>query len=116
MRRHTKTDFGHFPDSDRFENIHIDITPPSQDYKYLVTIIDRATSWPEAIPTDNITAEIIANVLVKEWIARFGTPVTITSDQGRQFESHLFKELCKIFGIKHKRNVAYNPKCNSKVE
>ena len=36
--------------------------------------------------------------------------------QGRNFESNLFKEDCKILGVKKTRTTAYNPKSDGMVE
>ncbi|GFX44645.1 transposon Ty3-I Gag-Pol polyprotein [Trichonephila clavipes] len=45
--------------------------------------------WPEVIPTEDMLAETTARALLNGWISRFGTPVTITTDQGTNFESSL---------------------------
>lgn len=44
--RHTKSEFGKFPPSDRFEHVHTDIVGPleeSEEYQYLCTFTNRAT-------------------------------------------------------------------------
>lgn len=104
---------------DRFSNIHIDLVGPlpvCNEYQYLLTIIDRFTRWPEAIPLKDMSSETVTKALTTHWIARFGTPISITSDQGRQFESHLFRKLIEKFGIKHSRTTAYHPQANGIIE
>ncbi|KAJ8724127.1 hypothetical protein PYW07_008107 [Mythimna separata] len=119
IQRHTITPLGEFNTGNRFEQVHIDIIgplPPIEDFKYCITIIDRVTKWPEVIPVKDISAETVARVFVEHWVARFGCPIRITSDQGRQFESDLFRQLLKILGIERIRTTAYNPKANGMVE
>lgn len=57
-----------------------------------------------------------ASALLFFWIARFGVPLRITSDQGRQFESELFEELSWLPDIKHLRTTAYHPMFNGMVK
>uniref|UniRef100_A0AAG5DQB7 Integrase catalytic domain-containing protein n=1 Tax=Anopheles atroparvus TaxID=41427 RepID=A0AAG5DQB7_ANOAO len=63
-----------------------------------------------------MTAPVVAHALVANWIARFGIPHYITTDQGRQFESNLFAELLKILGTKHLRTTSYHPQSNGLME
>lgn len=120
VHRHTQSELGHFPDCDRFDHIQIDIVgplPTSQEgHRYLITMLDRATSWPEAIPVSDISASTVAKVLYENWIARFGCPLRLTSDQGRQFESELFKHLMSFLGVEKIRTTAYHPQGNGAVE
>ncbi|XP_063530698.1 uncharacterized protein LOC134741736 [Cydia strobilella] len=85
-------------------------------FKYCLTAIDRFTRWPEAIPIQDMTADTVAQALLHGWIARFGCPVSIVTDRGRQFESALFKKLSELAGFVHKRTTAYHPACNGIVE
>jgi len=83
--------------------------PPSSDHQYILTCIDRFIKWPEAWPVSNMSAYAVAELLVTQWIARFGVPDIITTDQGRQFESEFFNQLSTSFGIHHVRSSPYHP-------
>jgi cleavage and polyadenylation specificity factor subunit 1 len=58
----------------------------------------------------------MAHALLTGWISRFGCPQTITTDQGRQFESQLFHSLAKLCGIQLSRKTAHHPAANGLVE
>lgn len=120
VNKHTRSPIGTFADPDaRFAHIHIDFIgplPPSDGNQFCMTVIDRFTRWPEVIPTPDMTAETAARALVHGWISRFGCPVTLTSDQGRNFESDLFRELTRLIGCSKIRTTAYHPMSNGVLE
>lgn len=119
ITRHVFAPLGKFAaPSARFEHVHIDIVimPPSEGYRYCLTMIDRFSRWPEAVPLADQEAATVARALFDHWIARFGTPLRITTDQGRQFESYLFRHLNSLLGTTHIRTTAYHPAANGLVE
>jgi transposase InsO family protein len=103
----------------RFEHVHVDIVgplPQSSGSSYLFSIVDRTTSWPEAIPLSSIAAADCAAALFSGWIQRFGVPSVITSDRGAQFTSSLWTALCSLLPIYHVKTTAYHPQSNGLVE
>lgn len=102
-----------------FSHIHVDIVGPlpySYGYSYLLTVIDRTTRWPEAFPLQSITADVCALALISGWISRYGMPLEITSDRGRQFISALWTAISSTLGIAVHRTTAYHPQSNGLVE
>lgn len=119
VSRHVSTPVGSFaPPSSRFEHVHLDliVMPPSEGHRYCLTMVDRFSRWPEAVPIPDQEAPTVARAFFETWICRFGVPQRVTTDQGRQFESFLFRHLNILTGTTHIRTSAYHPAANGMVE
>lgn len=84
--------------------------------KYLLVIVDCFTKWVEAFPLKNIKAKTVSEVFLNQVISRHGVPLEVHTDQGRNFESSLFRELSQILGIKKTRTTALHPQSDGQVE
>jgi len=104
----------------RFQIVHIDIVGPLKTSryknKYILTMLDRYSRWFECTPLRTITAENVAEKFVSIWISRFGVPEIIISDQGTQFESQVFAQMCTVLGVKRSRTTPYHPQSNGMLE
>ena len=102
------------------ERVAIDVLGPLTETKggnrYVLVIGDYFTKWMEAHPMPNQEATTVADVFVREFCCRFGMPKELHSDQGRNFESHVFQETMRLFGVSKTRTCAYNPKSDGMVE
>ena len=120
IHKHTKAPLAKFePTLRRFDHLHIDLVgplPESQGHSYLLTIIDRFTRWPEAIPITNAETQTIARAFVRNWVARFGVPASMTSDRGTQFVSELWNAMCNLLGTELHPTTAYHPQANGLIE
>ena len=90
--------------------------PSSKGHSYLLTIIDRFSRWLEAIPLKDCTTSTIVDAFLYNWLARFGVPVSITTDRGSVFESHLFRCVLQAIGSTRIRTTAYHPSGNGLIE
>jgi transposase InsO family protein len=79
-------------------------------------ISDYFTKWTQAFPIPNQTAATVADTLVTNCFSLFGVPRWLHSDQGTNFESELFQELCKLLDIHKTRTLAYHPQSDGQVE
>jgi len=120
ISRHTKNIPLKIPVPDqRFQHVHLDIIGPlplCKNFRYCLTMIDRFSRWPEAIPLMEISAESIVTAFYTHWVSRYGSPVNITTDQGPQFEASLFKALTNLIGCERIRTSAYHPASNGILE
>ena len=70
----------------------------------------------ECIALPSQTAEETARAAIDQFFSRFGYPFQVFSDQGRNFESKLFREICKALHIHKARTTPYRPSSNGQVE
>jgi hypothetical protein len=103
-----------------FSRVSIDlvgpISPPSSEgHRYILTLIDFATGFPEALPLKEIDSISVAEALMVIF-SRVGIPREILSDRGRQFVSQLMGELHKLLGVKPLFTTPYHPSGNGRVE
>ena len=90
------------------------LTPRGNWYILLVT--DHFTKWVEIFAVPDQTATTCAEVILNEVVARFGCPLSLHSDQGRNYESKVFAKLCKLLEIQKTRTSPGNPRCNGQAE
>ena len=102
------------------ERVAVDILGPlpatDRANEYIMVISDYYSKYSEAYAIPNHRAQTVADVIVTEFIARFGVMQQLHSDQGREFESDLFQEICRLLDIDKTRTVPYNPKSDGLVE
>ena len=83
---------------------------------WILVLTDHFTQWSDAIAIPNATAPTVVGVLQERIFCYFGLLEVIHTDQGAQFESDLFQELCRLWGVDKSRTTPYRPKGNGIVE
>ncbi|CAM4670079.1 unnamed protein product [Lepidochelys olivacea] len=96
----------------------IDFTefPWTQEFKYLLVIVNRFSGWPEAFPCRNCTARTVALKFVKEIIPRFGLPQWIKSDNGTHFTSKIVQSISDALQSPWKLHTLWRPQARGVVE
>ena len=102
------------------ERVHLDFLGPlpktTRGNQCVLMVVDQFTKWVECIPLADQTAETTARAVVDHVFMRLGIPFEIFTDQGRNFESRLFTEMCKVLHIYKARTTPYRPSSNGQVE
>ena len=83
--------------------------------RHILTVIDYATRYAEAVALRNIDTETVAEALLDIW-SRVGVPEEILTDRGSQFMSDVMEEINRLMSIKHLSTSPYHPTCNGLVE
>lgn len=79
-----------------FSKVVVDCVGPlprtKSGFKYLLTVMDTATRFPEAIPLKKVTSRYVVDALL-QFFTRYGLPREVQSDQGSNFLSGIFQEV-----------------------
>ncbi|XP_062613758.1 uncharacterized protein LOC134275492 [Saccostrea cucullata] len=119
--RTTKVPLGDMPIIEvPFRRVAVDLVGPiqpatSKGNRYILTIVDFATRYPEAIALKGIDTERVAEALV-DVFCRVGVPKEMLTDMGSQFTSELMTEVSRLLSIRQLTTTPYHPMCNGLVE
>jgi len=81
-----------------------------------LVVSDYFTKWSEAYLLKDCEASTCMSALYAGFFSRFGLPRSLHSDQGRNCESLLFAEFCKIAGITKSQTTLFHPRSDGQVE
>ena len=98
------------------DRVATDIVGPfpvtERNNRYILVVQDQFSKWAEAYALPDFSAKTVTHRIVYEFISRFGAPLDLHSDQGRNYESHLYKEMCRLLEINKTRTSPFHPSGN----
>ena len=103
-----------------FHRVAVDLVGPivpksDKGNRYILTLVDYATRFPEAVALKTTDTEKVAEALV-DMFARVGIPNEVLSDNGPQFISDVMKEVGRLLSLRQLKSTPYHPMCNGLVE
>ena len=84
--------------------------PEVRGHDAILVVVDRLSKMAHYIPTaKEVSAQETAKLMLHHVWKYHGIPKEIISDRGPQFDSQVWKQLCKDFQIEQKMSTAYHP-------
>jgi len=110
------TDTPHRP----FDKVYMDIVGPlvqsARENKFILTFQDDFSKYLICTAIPDAEATTVARAFFNEIISKFNIPKMLVTDNGTNFTSKLFKETCRILGIKKNTTTPYHPQANGSLE
>ena len=109
-----------FPAKAPLESVAMDILGQlirtARGNRFLLVIVDRFSKLVRTVPLKRITAYSIAHAFVHYWIFVYGIPLELITDNGGQFTSRFFSDICRILGTRLRFTTTYHPQTNGQTE
>ena len=102
-----------------FETVFCDVlTLPISDKgnQYILVFVDHFSRYCEIVIIPDKSADSIATAFLNRWIARWGCPVNLVSDNGTEFINNIMTKLCNKLNIKRPQILPFRPQANAYVE
>ena len=90
-------------------------SPQNSNTTFLLTVIDCFSKFAWVVPLKNKQAVTVAKAMESVFAAANGTPATIQTDNGGEFEDD-FARLLEKRGIIRATSRSYNPQANGQIE
>ena len=104
----------------RLACVHADFAGPLQTTRrgnrYVFALVDRATGWVEMHATQDCKSQTAANILLNQWVPRYGCPRVVVTDNGKHFSSQTFEEATRALGMRLRHTTTYHPQSNGMIE
>lgn len=99
------------------ERVSVDLAGPIRPRSrngcsWISTVTDQYTRWVDAFALRDATAPRIARCVL-EFCCRLGMPLELHSDQGKNVDGLLIREICDILGIRKTHTTPYHPQGNA---
>ncbi len=102
------------------QRIHADLFGPlktsDKGKKFILVMTDAFTRYVELVAIENKETETVANAIFVHWICRYGVPLEIVTDQGKEFVSHVCQTLWDKLELIHNTTTPRHPQANSQAE
>ena len=101
------------------ERCGVDLSGPwplsKQGNQYLCVVQDYFSKWIEIFAIPDKTAISVAKCLVI-FMARYGRIAKLHSDLGKEFQAHVMREMCELWGVRKTYTTPYTPWSDGLVE
>ena len=109
-----------FPAEYPLQFVAIDLLGPlprtTNGNRHVLVITDRFSKLSRAVPLVRINSTSVVRAFLENWAYPYALPETLLSDNGTQFTSKFFEEICTTLGVKHLTTTTYHPQANGQVE
>ena len=102
------------------QRVHADLFGPlkTSDHgkKYILCMTDAFTKYVELVALPDKEALTVSSAIFSRWICRFGSPLELVTDGGKEFTANIAKNLYSLMGTDHLTTSPRHPQCNSQAE
>ncbi len=102
------------------QHIHCDLFGPlkisGNEKKFILCMTDAFTKYVELAALPDKEALTVTSAIFNRWICRYGVPLEVVTDQGREFCNKMSDEMYNLINAKHQTTTARHPQCNAAAE